>query len=128
MLDAQTRLVFRFILIFFQRDYVLPFFKNWNFINFLKCTNPRFSASRPINLLIGYNLLAVVFIPILFLLFLYISKVNCLLVQTIPSRFFGLTDWSEFLGTSWGFFLRILFVWRHLWMVPKDSFPRNEWT
>ena len=66
-------------------NYVLLFFKNWILANFLKWIYSRLSISRPIWLLMWYNLFAVVFIPILLLLFLKIWNINCLHVQMIWS-------------------------------------------
>ena len=67
-------------------NHVLPFFKNWIFINFLKCTNVRLRESSPIIFEMWWNLLPRVFMPILLLLLLKISNFSCLPVQIMLLR------------------------------------------
>ena len=63
-------------------NHVLPFFKNWIFIIFLKCTNVRFNESKLISFEMWKNLFEMVFMPILLLLLLIISNFSCLPVHT----------------------------------------------
>ena len=91
-------------------NHVLPFFKNWIFINFLKCTNVRLRESSPIIFEMWWNLLPRVFMPILLLLLLKISNFSCLPVQIMLLRSVTCSE-VQFSLIS----LIVLCKWREVW-------------
>ena len=86
-----------------------------SFLNFKKL---RFSVSKPIKSVRQWNLLAVVFMPILDLLFLYVLNLSCLPVQIVWSI---KVKCSKVEGKSSWFIGKIMEKYRHIFEKWRRS-------